>query len=496
MSESFSTSFNVKATIPALRPRLNCRFYDPSIIQSSVEHPEHTRVRIVVHLTERVGPQNRSLCEVASTQFERAAGLEYTVGLGGISVVENSGGRRGTLVRNYNNMCGADFIFVWGTISAVSPEQTSITAYGCNETIEAVEAAVHLVGPDLRIDPSNPPVVTANSIQPAIATLLRPNSTIARNGTHWDIEDIYMNSIRDIIPAGPANVDQFFRILTASPLLSIPVSALAATANATWTDRITAAIHRQHGIIRAQGLSADYRRPINNTDPLEDGTSNINLLAAISGGSADSLTSVNATVTDPQGRTRLIQDAGSTRVLEGLLGGILLCSVAGWVLLSRGSAGRLRKGDGDGGGHMPDLDADNGYGQPEPQAGGVGKPDVDLAVWGGSPTCIADVAALLVGSNIWAVLDSAAASCPSEDGTRRLEYGEAVLARCKFKLGWVDIEGDEAAERDSLEMDREAVGVHHGVDYEGSFSGTESTKTEEKAAPAGTSRVLALIVIE
>jgi hypothetical protein len=71
-----------------------------------------------------------------------------------------------------------------------------------------------------------------------------------------------------------------------------------------------------------------------------------------------------------------------------------------------------------------------------------------------------------------------------------------VLKGCKFKLGWVDIEGDEVVERDSLEMDREAVGVHHGVDYEGSFSGTESTRTEEKAAPAGTSRVLALIVIE
>jgi hypothetical protein len=103
----------------------------------------------------------------------------------------------------------------------------------------------------------------------------------------------------------------------------------------------------------------------------------------------------------------------------------------------------------------------------------------------------------LVGSNIWAVLESAAASCPSEDGARGLEYGEAVLKGCKFKLGWVDIEGDEAAERDSLEMDREAVGVHDGADdYESSFSGTENTKTEEKAAPAGGSQVLALIVIE
>jgi hypothetical protein len=494
-SESLSTSFNVKATIPALRPRLNCRFYEPSIIHSYIDHPKYEPINIVVQLAGRFRPQNRSACEVISTDFEKGTGLEYTVGLGAItSVFENSQAIRGTSVLNYGNRCGADFIFVWGTISAVSPEQNSIIAYGCNETIEVVEAAVHLVGPDLRIDPSNPPVVPANSIHPAIATPLRPNSTIAHNSTRWEIEDIYMNSIRDIIPAGPATVDQFFRILTASPLLSIPVSALADTANATWTDRITAAIHRQHGIIRAQGLSAEYRRPINSTNPLEDSASNINLLAAISSGSADSVTRVNATVTDPQGRTRLIQDAGSTRVLEGLLGGILLCSVAGWVLLSRGLAGRLWNRDG--GGHIPDLDAATGYGQREPQDGGVEKSDVDLAVWGGSPTCIADVAALLVGSNIWAVLESAAASCPSGDGTGGLEYGEAVLKGCKFKLGWVDIEGDGAAERDSLEMDRETVDVQHGADYEGSFSGTESTKTGEKAEPAGGSRVLALIVIE
>lgn len=515
MSRSSSNPFNVKATVPALRPRLDCRFYDPSFINASIIDQEAKPSRIEVELIEESGtPLNWTYCKVISADFEKGAESEYTVGLGAINS-EIPGFERTSLI-NSGNGCGADFVFVWGTTSRSSSEQTSITGYGCNETIEAVETTVHLVGPDLRIDPSNPPGITT---RPPITTLLRPNRTTSRRGAAYkDVEDIYMSSAQHIVPAGPATIDQFFRILTTSPLLATPASALA---DETWTQRITAAIQRQHAIIRAQSLSADYRRPVDDAQDSGDSINNINLLAlaAAGGGTGQeedpTNNSVNATVADPQGRTRLLQDAGSTRVLEGLLGAVLVFSVAGWVLLSRGALrfrnrGRVGGGvndnrDGDGLTDKGVSDSDSGLGndhgvgqQPRAAAGDLDL-DLDLAVWGGSPTCIADVAALLVGSNIWTVLDSAAAaSSPSEDDNGGLVCGERVLGGCRFKLGWVDAQGEETAERDSLEMeadDMEAVGVH-GEEWDGSFSGTESAMKEEKAAPAGGSQVLSLIVIE
>jgi hypothetical protein len=171
-------------------------------------------------------------------------------------------------------------------------------------------------------------------------------------------------------------LDQFFGLLTTpGSAISLPISALA---DPSHKDRAAETIHRQHGILRAQSLSADCRRPLNASGTVKLGLSPSN--TASGSASVDSfLSSVNATVTDPQGRTRLIQDPTSTRALQALLGGILLLSVVGWASQELHWP------------FSPVVDKRKAIAQ-------------DLVVWGRSPTCIADVMALLACSNLFEVL--------------------------------------------------------------------------------------------
>ncbi|KAK4039487.1 hypothetical protein C8A01DRAFT_47053 [Parachaetomium inaequale] len=299
-SPSSSTFFNVTAKVPVLRARLVCQFYEASMVRPYIP-AGMSLVEVTIG-----GVDHNSSCWVSSANFVKGLGgmSELTVGLAAI------GGRPSTLDMDATTMgegCAADYIFAWGTMSTTSPQRTSMVAYGCNETVEAVEAAVHLVGLELRIDTSNPPLVDSDTVH---TTTIRPHRTISRSIQGQAEEDIYMSSIPNIVPAGPPTVDQFFRLMTGpDSLLSTPLAVLA---DPNQKERVADAIRRQHGIIRAQGLGADYRRPFESVGTVKLDLNSPNLVytgtewAAAATGPA----LINATVTDPQGRTRLVQDAG------------------------------------------------------------------------------------------------------------------------------------------------------------------------------------------
>jgi hypothetical protein len=449
-SPSSSTFFNVTAKVAALRARLECQFYDASMVRPYIP-TGMSLVEVTIG-----GVDHNSSCWVSSANFDKGLGgtSELTVGLAAI------GGRPSTLDMDATTMgegCAADYIFAWGTVSTASPQRTSMVAYGCNETIEAVEADVHLLGPDLRIDTSIPPVVGNDT---ARTTPIRPHRTISRSVQGHAEEDIYMGSLPNIVPAGPPTVDQFFRFMTApESRFSTP---LAVVADPTQKDRVADAIRRQHGIIRAQGLSADYRRPFESLDTVKLDLNSPNFVyngtewAAAPAGPA----LINATVTDPQGRTRLTQDAGSTRILQGFLAGILLFSVAGWALLSAESW----------------------------VADGEDKKARDLAVWGRSPTCIASVMALLAESNVFDFL-SCDLAVPGESD-------EKVFEGCRFKLGWVEVEGHSpGAQPGSLVVDAKSQAVvdERGVvsEEDGVMAGDAIGKTKGERS----NRVFTLIVV-
>ncbi|GAB1313733.1 hypothetical protein MFIFM68171_03943 [Madurella fahalii] len=408
-SWSSDGSFNVAARVPALRPRLNCKFYDSSMVEARLnttggrDGSSRPEVRISGESAD---------CFVLLGSFGSTGLHDLDIGVAAIKS-EMPGAEESLGYATQMYKCVTEYIYVWGTFTPRSPAHSSLVAYGCNETVEAVEARVQLVGPDLRVDPSTPPLVVANDVAAAAhKTAIRPNRTRAiTNLGDYTPADLYLNTLPSMIPTGPPNFDQFFLLLTTTgSRLSFPRSLLT---DPNQKDRVAEAIRHQHGIIRAQSLSTDYRRPFEAEGTVKLSLGSPNLVHASTGPTSSPASVIEATVTDPHGRTRLIQDARSTRILEGLLGAILLFSTAGWILLAMSSADQ----------------------------------DKVAQVWGKSPTCIMNVMALLAESNIFDLLP------PSQDGHGK--GTEQVFEGCRFKLEWVEGAYTATSARDSLEMEIE-----------------------------------------
>jgi hypothetical protein len=481
-----SGGFKIAARIPALRSRLQCHFYSsptvhiqtmpgtgrPMLDGSIDESPIHnTTLVIAAESRECTVPLGRVDSSWNSDSPDR------TIGIAAMKEEDANFRQPGDtdyLYRPTMHGCPSDYIYIWGVFSPSSSQRTSLMAYGCNETIEAVEVAVQLLVPDLRIDPLSPPLVVEDTA--ASETVLRPNRTLHHEDLR--IESLYMEHLPGSPPM-PWLYDErymyfgkFFSFLTyPDSRTNLSLSDITDRKQDAM-DRVAEAIHRQHGIIRAQSLSADYRRPFETNGTIKLDLNSPGLVYK----DTDPTTPVpliNCTVTDPQGRTRLVQDAASTRFLEGLLAAILVLSIAGWALLSWGYT---TTGKEDGGGKE-----DRGA--------------RDTAVWGRSPTCLASVMALLADSNIFEVLlpellrYGTGLGGDSEDGDER------VFGGCRFRLGWVEKEDRDARgawERDALGTDdpESEVGVGEGG---GDAAADVEGAAREKEAGKG-KRVFTLVV--
>ncbi|KAI8950491.1 hypothetical protein F4801DRAFT_602226 [Xylaria longipes] len=351
---------SISTVIPAVRGRMDCRLYEPARI--------HTNLRLNYDTGSGVG-------DVLDVSVD---GESYDLWWDGVSdpyefrIWTNSNATYFGATAPYNDSDYAetcsDFVYLWGKIDyGANPIVQHINVMGCNMTFEVVDVNTTFIGTDLNIDIQSPP---------------RPLNSTARNTT-INNPNLQLVSYGDLaqIDVDPQLLDPFFSTLVTSPR-AIPISALGDPSQST---SVIAAIKFQHSIINAQGL-AQTLAPANKT--------NATIAEPISPGDNDAQPRYNATVTDPTGRRRVIQDAASTHVLVALLALTLVLSIVGWA----------------------------------------GNPGTDVLPR--SPTTIASIAALIAGGNLIAQVPADAQSL--EDIVEALGGPGA-----QFWLGWGNLPDEE-----------------------------------------------------
>lgn len=268
----------IHATIPALRPKSTCEFL-PFTID---EYPDFTNKSVVGNWRPDIFIQII---------------MNYTSGR------ETSLNLNFPLLDTTNNIFAIDFdqfTYAWGRLDfhANATPTMAASLIRCEETIEAVDVRVAFSGADLFLHPSYPPQPVDSSAR--ISSL-----------------DLGFNSVELISNSFNRLFTPFFQGLTTSRY-AIPISDLGDPSKA---DKVASAISFQYGIIRAQTLNAHLRSPIN-----ESSVSNATL--------PNSFARANQTNDDiiypaelEISEHRLLQSPMPTRILEALIGAVLLLYV-------------------------------------------------------------------------------------------------------------------------------------------------------------------------
>ncbi|KAK0643707.1 hypothetical protein B0T16DRAFT_392189 [Cercophora newfieldiana] len=292
----------VSATVPGVRPSLECRSFQQS--------------ELAVNL---------SLSEITGTGNPMIVTLPFTAGgstLEDNTVVLNTGYTLSDLddprklaldpnalfgrgvyrpVTLDNNETVSRWIWVWGQLENAGTSQTTvrtISALTCNETMNQFSFAVRFVGGVLDIDHINPPI-------PDESTQVQADIDIVDNLQYDDLVTL----------PTPHLFDPFFMSLVSSRF-AVPANALAEPSSPSVPDAITF----QHRLIRAQIINTLSRRPTpTGADP------NILTLPA----------RLIATSLDNGAARRVVQDTVSTRILQALLASVLLFSIASWLALPK-----------------------------------------------------------------------------------------------------------------------------------------------------------------
>ncbi|PSR82544.1 hypothetical protein BD289DRAFT_437208 [Coniella lustricola] len=381
---------SILATIPAVRGGLDCRMYDSSVIHTNLTlnytSEDYTINPLWIDID---GEMCRSRSVLADPDEFEDTSAWYTFGFGVETNVSYFG--QGGMYGDGSNGC-SEMAFTWGLLDFTNIDDpvSYIAAVGCNTSYETLQVETNFISDgsnsDLRIDATNPP---------------RPLESTAHNSTAWiDLELMY-TSLADVHTSELLN--SFFSLLTTSRW-AIPISMLGGTSNSTSDDdtaqTVADAIQFQHFIILAQVLS-NSRILANETNA----TLAYPPPASLADGSdADPL--YIATATDVTGRRRVVQDAVSTRTLEGLLAAALLLLLVGSIC--------------------------------------VRNTDV-LAT---SPTSIASVVALLAGGNL--VQEMSATAAVEGDALPQGPHDETVKnafgSDTKFWLGWGNMPDEEGIE--------------------------------------------------
>ncbi|KAK3322881.1 hypothetical protein B0H66DRAFT_620735 [Apodospora peruviana] len=183
--------------------------------------------------------------------------------------------------------------------------------------------------------PQNPVCSTPDTVQPVLPAA----DSIENFGTSGD-DYFYSRGVK--VPG--AIVDTFFAVLTTSPY-GVPLSDLADPAA---TGTVIDTIKFQHGIVMAQALSSTAQITLNDDvnrgskaiandtgvfDRTGQGPATV-VLGTLNATESPSKDKSTATTTNGSSgpRRRVIQDPTVTRVMQGLLGATLLCSLLSWAL--------------------------------------------------------------------------------------------------------------------------------------------------------------------
>ena len=295
-------SMSLKAVIPAVRSKLNCRLLDASKI----------RVNHTVDYKDTFGHSNPLGIWMDGEECNLKPAHEVTRYNLVLDTWPNEtywGQSELVTPRGCSRM-----FYTWGSFENTPGGQVikNIAAMGCNLTLEIVDVDTTYLGGDLVVDqdPEHAPRPLENTVR--ASNVFTPG----KDGVFHPETFSYMDL--GAVGTAPDLLDEFFSLLISSQW-AIPMAHLG---DATKNEEVANAIKHQHGIIQSQQF-ADFR------------TNQINLTSSISAGAgpADTILQMryNATVTDATGRRRVVQDAASTRVLEALLiASLVLIGLAWW----------------------------------------------------------------------------------------------------------------------------------------------------------------------
>jgi len=363
-----ASSIPIHVVVPALRPRLECRSYTSSDMQlnltmndtmPSVDYPNTIGVLIDGEAECRIDRDSRY------EEYRYNAWIEMT------TVDPTLFGECGQAQNSPDIEGCSEYLYIWGRADGNSdPVVQHIAAMGCNTTWEAVDVNVTFVGTNLDLDPEHPPAPLEHTARPSTANAVRGFSS------PQDYSGLPGATL------GPnAVLDKFFNMLTVSRW-AIPQSSLG---DRSADDSIREAIKWQSKILQTQKIA--YRRVVANETN--------STIADPQPGETDDQFVFKATMTEAQGRHRVVQDTVSTRILQALLGITLVLLLLGWFFMH------------------------------------------DTAILATSPTSIASVSALISGGNIVELLPEDAASRSRE------EIEAAIGRRTRFWLGWSTLPEDE-----------------------------------------------------
>lgn len=286
----------------------------------------------------------------------------------------------------------SQWLWAWGQWESVGgnesfPEVLSVSAMGCNESLETVDVSTSLFGLDLAIDPKMPPVANESS---------KSSMAMDKGGRASNI------SLYSFIPPLSTHMtdrmfDTFFTLLTTSRY-AVPLETIG---NGSRASAVSEAIQFHHRVMAAQVIAASRGALApaqmlghypNDTEMREQG------YEIVPG--TNKTSSYSATGSIPSSRRRVVQDELSTRSLQGLLVAALICCLSNWYFIH--SAGGCQM--------IPRK-----------------------------PNTIANVAALLADGDLIELLSTrdAGSSAPKQT-QKRFEQ----LEDCIFRLGWRETDGN------------------------------------------------------
>ncbi|KAK3934841.1 hypothetical protein QBC46DRAFT_425492 [Diplogelasinospora grovesii] len=263
----------VTATVPAVRPALACRMFNPTEISTSmgsslqITLAGEANVINITMMQQNLGNSNDTT--ITDQGF---------FGKGVYSPIPNG------------NTTISHWVWVWGQFEP-NGTASAVSALACNETLEQVNATINFRGPALNISPDQPPVPDETTVTPYPVTL----------------PDLSYNNLAAVQPSN--RLDPFFGLLISSRY-GIPLSSLSSTVPSI-AQEVMDAIVFQHKIIRTQVVSASSRQP----------TSDPTVYPA----------TLTVTDLDSGAQRRVVQDQITTRVLQALLASILVSTLTSWL---------------------------------------------------------------------------------------------------------------------------------------------------------------------
>lgn len=300
-----ASSATVKVTAPVLRPRLSCRVYSPSDIAAAYV----PNAKYGAKLNNRDQESDLILVNVTT---ELCGDQQMFPGHSAFGIGNLSRSLFASATKGSNNLARATIVqdscshmlYIWGYSYATPGPVTTVSAVGCNSSVELVDAEFSLLWPDLSLDLADAP----KAIESTVRTI-RDHGAV---DSFWS--DEFYTGLASLPVLNEYVFDPFFQQLVTSRY-AIPISAIG---DPTQADVVLNAIRFQHGIIEAQVLSSNYRVDVNSPRVKENPTAVLTPTIANNSTSNDS-TSYSATLTYPFGRQRVVQDPTATAILVALL---------------------------------------------------------------------------------------------------------------------------------------------------------------------------------